>query len=219
MVSTSFYSQFPHASSNTGTPSEHNCYADIEAIFDYLIENRGLSPHQVVLYGRSLGSGPSCWLAHKTAREGRSVGGLILHSPFTSVYRVVVNLGFTMVGDKFPNIDRIKEVVCPVVIVHGKDDTIVPIDHGMKLQDAVSERFQTKPLWMENTGHNDHGPVMEEALIGHLNSFLDYHILARRLWMNPPQQQRLASAQKRKNRLSSPTRLKRRHLLANRREV
>ena len=38
------------------------------------------------------------------------VGGLILHSPFASVYRVVVNLGFTVSGDKFPNIDRMNEV-------------------------------------------------------------------------------------------------------------
>ena len=103
----------------TGTPSEDNCYADIEAAFNYLVKEKGISPHQIVLYGRSVGSGPSCWLARKTALNGNSVGGLILHSPFASVYRVVLNFGFTVIGDKFPNIDNIKDVSCPVFICHG----------------------------------------------------------------------------------------------------
>jgi len=95
---------------SSGSPCELNVYADAEAAFEYLTEEIGLSPHQIVLYGRSLGSGPSCYLAQKSARACKSVGGLILHSPFASVYRVVVNLGFTVSGDKFPNIDRMNEV-------------------------------------------------------------------------------------------------------------
>lgn len=95
---------------NSGVPSDTNVYADVEAAFQYLTETAGVFPHQLVLYGRSLGSGPSCYLAHKTAEEGNSVGGLILHSPFMSVYRVVVNLGFTVSGDKFPNVDRVSNV-------------------------------------------------------------------------------------------------------------
>ncbi len=88
-----------------GTPSEENCYADIDAAYDYLIRKQRLKPEQIVVYGRSLGSGPSCYLASRKA-----VGGLVLHSPFTSVYRIVMDLGFTLVGDKFPNIDRMKTV-------------------------------------------------------------------------------------------------------------
>jgi pimeloyl-ACP methyl ester carboxylesterase len=183
----------------TGTPSEENCYADIEAVYSCLVKDRGISPHQIVLYGRSVGSGPSCWLAAKTARDGNSVGGLVLHSPFTSVYRVVLNLGFTMVGDKFPNIDNIKQVTCPVMICHGREDGVVPFWHGVQLHSAVPAELQAKPFWMEDVGHNDHGPVAEAALMRNLNRYLDYHILARRLWEKLPQR-----------RLSSPTRVKRR---------
>lgn len=56
-----------------GTPNEDSCYSDIEAAYNYLLHTRKLLPEQIVLYGRSLGSGPSCYLAAKTAREGRSV--------------------------------------------------------------------------------------------------------------------------------------------------
>lgn len=94
-----------------GAPSEEKCYAAIDAVFGYLVEEKGISPHQICLYGRSLGSGPSCYLAEKTSlKENRPVGGLILHSPFSSVYRVVLDFGFTMVGDQFANIDRVGNI-------------------------------------------------------------------------------------------------------------
>ena len=85
---------------SNGTPCEENCYADIEAAFQYLLEVRRVQPEQIVLYGRSLGSGPSCYLAAKTAREGQSVGGVILQSPLLSAYRVAFDFRFTMIGDK-----------------------------------------------------------------------------------------------------------------------
>ena len=65
-----------------GTPNEYSCYSDIEAAYHYLLHTRKLLPEQIVLYGRSLGSGPSCYLAAKTAREGRSV--LMFHLLFST---------------------------------------------------------------------------------------------------------------------------------------
>ena len=158
------------------------------------MKDKNISPHQIVLYGRSVGSGPSCWLARKTALEGNSVGGLVLHSPFASVYRVVCNVGFTMMGDKFPNIDNIKEVSCPVFICHGRDDEVVPFAHGMALHNAVPKDFQAAPFWMEDVGHNDHGPSVEAELIRSLNRYLDYHILARRLYLKTPSKPRLKNS-------------------------
>jgi pimeloyl-ACP methyl ester carboxylesterase len=86
---------------SNGTPCEEYCYADILAAYDYLLRVRRLRPEQIVLYGRSLGSGPSCFLAKKTADEGQSVGGVILQSPLLSAYRVAFNFRFTMVGDRY----------------------------------------------------------------------------------------------------------------------
>lgn len=171
---------------SSGNPSEDNCYADIEAVFDFLVNVKKISPHQIILYGRSLGSGPSAYLANKSCKEGDPVGGLMLHSPFSSVYRVVLNLGFTMVGDKFPNVDRIREITCPIFICHGKDDQVVPFCHGETLFMACPDNSKTKPYWMDGVGHNDHGPDAEAELMRRFNSFLDYHILARRLYLKPP---------------------------------
>jgi fermentation-respiration switch protein FrsA (DUF1100 family) len=155
-----FYAPTLHSQ---GVPSEESCYASIDTVFSYLLEEMGLSPHQIVLYGRSLGSGPSCYLAEKASAAGNEVAGLILHSPFTSVYRVVIDFGFTMVGDQFPNVDRVKNIRyvsrsstgpcslitisyvlmlmvfsrrCPVFIVHGKEDPVVPFKHGKYLYEG-----------------------------------------------------------------------------------
>lgn len=131
---------------SSGTPSEENCYADIEAAYRYLTEVRHLRPEQIVLYGRSLGSGPSCYLATKTALEGKGVGGLILQSPLLSAYRVAFNFRFTMLGDKFANIDYAPQIACPVFIVHGTQDEVVPFWHGEGLFLALPQQWRAKPL-------------------------------------------------------------------------
>jgi hypothetical protein len=93
-----------------GEPSEENCYADIEAAFDHLINFRKLDSRQIIIYGRSVGSGPATYLAERCAKSHIEVGGLILECPFKSVLRVVADVGFTVMGDKFPNIDRMPQV-------------------------------------------------------------------------------------------------------------
>jgi dienelactone hydrolase len=92
------------------TPSEEMTYKNIDAAFKYLTNEQGIPPSQIVVYGRSLGSGPSCYLAAKTAREGKSVAGLILHSPFLSIFRIVMDCGFSISGDMFKNIAHAPDI-------------------------------------------------------------------------------------------------------------
>ena len=94
-------------------PCEEYCYADITAAYDFLRLFSGVPPANIILYGRSLGSGPSCYLAQKLCGKNESkpgIGGLVLHSAFLSVCRVVVDLGFTVGIDVFPNINRMPEI-------------------------------------------------------------------------------------------------------------
>jgi hypothetical protein len=59
-------------------PTEQGCYDDIDAVYEYMIEKLQLLPESIVLYGRSLGSGPSVYLAEKLSTKGVRLGGLIL---------------------------------------------------------------------------------------------------------------------------------------------
>lgn len=190
------YTGYGKSSSNGGgtgggggvPPSEQQCYADIESAFQYLLQVRKVQPEQIVLYGRSLGSGPSCYLASKTAKEGRSVGGVILQSPLLSAYRVAFNFRFTMMGDKFPNVDYAPAIRCPVFIVHGTQDEVVPFWHGEDLFMALPQAWRAKPFWVEGAGHNNIEALLRPtgAFVEKLLEFLDLHVSARRGVIAPP---------------------------------
>jgi len=109
--------------SSTGNPGEKECCRDIETAYRFLTETKGVAPGRIVVYGFSVGSGPACYLAEKYP-----VGGLVLEAPFTSVIRVV--LPFTLPIDRFPNIDRIRNIKCPILILHGTDDRVIPLKQG-----------------------------------------------------------------------------------------
>jgi len=62
----------------SGTPSESSCYEDIEAAYLFLTTVLHHPSENIILYGRSLGSGPSCYLAERLSKEKIQVGGLVL---------------------------------------------------------------------------------------------------------------------------------------------
>mmetsp|Transcript_13192 Transcript_13192/g.18551 ORF Transcript_13192/g.18551 Transcript_13192/m.18551 type:complete len:259 (+) Transcript_13192:77-853(+) len=160
---------------SSGEVSEANCYADIEAAYKHLVYYRSVPIEQIVLYGRSLGSGPSIYLAQKLSIEGKRLGGMILQSPLCSTFRVAFNFRFTLPGDMFPNIDRMKIVQCPVFIIHGTRDEIVPFWHGQELFFATQTKWRAKPFWVDGAGHNNIEALLREdgLFFDRINSFLD----------------------------------------------
>ena len=157
------------------TPSEEHCYADIEAAYHHLTDVEGIEPASIILYGRSVGSGPSCYLAEKMfigIESEKRCGGMILHSPFLSVCRVVLDMGFTVNGDLFPNIERVQHLGCPVFVIHGTEDAVVPFHHGQKLYEALPPKYRAPPFWARNLGHNDIELHQPRQFIRELRNFL-----------------------------------------------
>jgi fermentation-respiration switch protein FrsA (DUF1100 family) len=138
-----------------GQPGEKSCYEDADAAYKYLTEILLIKPEQLVLYGRSLGSGPSCYLAERLSKNKVRLGGLILQSPVLSIYRVAFNFRFTLLGDMFCNIDRMPSILCPVFVIHGTKDEIVPFWNGEELFEAVQKPYRARPLWVQDGGHNN----------------------------------------------------------------
>ena len=139
----------------SGTPSEQACYEDVDAAWTFLTEVLKHKPRNIVLYGRSLGSGPSCYLAERLSRDGVKIGGLILQSPIMSVFRVAFNFRFSLPGDMFCNVDRVSRVSCPVFVIHGTRDEVVPFWNGEGLFLAVPVKLRAKPFWVDGAGHNN----------------------------------------------------------------
>ena len=117
-----------------GRPSEQHVYADIDAAYDYLTRELRVPAARIILYGRSLGAGAAVDLAAR-----RFVGGLILESPFLTAFRVMTRIPVFPV-DKFRNVDKIGRVRCPVLVMHGEADEIVPLWHGQRLFDRAPGR-------------------------------------------------------------------------------
>ncbi len=105
-----------------------------------------------------------------------------LQSPLLSAFRVAFNFRFTMFWDKFPNIDYAKFIRCPVFIVHGTMDEVVPFWHGEELFLAFEQCWRAKPFWVEGAGHNNIEALLRPsgAFVDKLIEFLDLHISARR---------------------------------------
>lgn len=161
-----------------GKPCEAQCYADIDAAYDYLRLRLYIPAEQIVLYGRSLGSGPSCYLAAETsvAHDEPTVGGLILHAPFLSVFRIVLESGCTLMGDQFPNVDYIPNVETPTLLIHGKVDKVVPSHHSQTLYDKMQEEYRTPPLFIDEMGHNNVQLVVRDIFLDHVREYLDTYV-------------------------------------------
>jgi fermentation-respiration switch protein FrsA (DUF1100 family) len=80
------------------------------------------------------------------------LAGLILESSFTSAFRVVLPIPI-LPFDKFPNLDKISQVNCPVLVIHGTADETISLSHGKRLFAAAPE--PKRSFWVEGAGHND----------------------------------------------------------------
>ncbi|CAL5191665.1 unnamed protein product [Lathyrus oleraceus] len=110
---------------SSGKPSEQNTYSDIEAVYKCLEESYGAKQEDVILYGQSVGSGPTLEIAARLPQ----LRAVVLHSPILSGLRVMYPVKRSYWFDIFKNIDKIPLVNCPVLIVHGTSDEVVDCSH------------------------------------------------------------------------------------------
>ncbi|KAL8171527.1 hypothetical protein V2J09_023331 [Rumex salicifolius] len=151
---------------STGKPTESNTYADIDAAYNCLKEKYGVEDEQLILYGQSVGSGPTIDLASRTP----NLRGVVLHSPILSGVRVLYPVKRTYWFDIYKNIDKISHVKCPVLIIHGTSDEIVDCSHGRQLWELCKEKYE--PLWLTGGGHCN--LELFPDFIRHLKKFVSY---------------------------------------------
>ncbi|KAF7129082.1 hypothetical protein RHSIM_Rhsim10G0069400 [Rhododendron simsii] len=128
-------------------PSEYNTYADIDAVYQCLKEQYGVKDEQLIVYGQSVGSGPTVDLASRVS----NLRGVVLHSPILSGLRVLYPVKRTFWFDIFKNSDKISMVNCPVLVIHGTSDEVVDCSHGKQLWELCKEKYE--PLWLSGGGH------------------------------------------------------------------
>ncbi len=145
-----FLAEYRGYSGLAGRPSETGLYRDGEAALTAFLGAR-VDGAPLILVGRSLGSGVAVEIAsHRPPRL------LILVSPYTSL----VDMGRSLAGplapvlvpDRFDNFSKIAALSCPIVILHGTRDEVVPFEMGRRLAEA-GRNVRFIPL--EGRTHND----------------------------------------------------------------
>jgi fermentation-respiration switch protein FrsA (DUF1100 family) len=136
----------------TGSPDEEGTYRDARAARAALLEQEGVDESRLLYLGESLGGAVAVALAREAPPRG-----LVLLSTFTSVrdmgrvhYPIIPT---TLVPDAYPSLRRIRELECPLLVLHGTADRIVPVEQGMKLFEAAPEPKRLHLI--EGVGHND----------------------------------------------------------------
>lgn len=155
---------YPGYGLSGGKPDEDGCCRNVHLLYDWLIRERAFKPSEIIVVGFSIGTGPAVELA-----STREVGGLILEAPFLSAPRIVTKVRILPV-DPFPNLDRIGKITCPLLVIHGTSDSIIPFAHGKELFDLAPE--PKKFVAVDGADHNDFIYVMGFA--GYRKTILEF---------------------------------------------
>ncbi len=145
---------------STGTPTVDGIMTDSDAVFQFAIDSLGVDSDRIIFHGHSMGS----FVASRTA-ETHGAAALILESPITEpqswgrmmipwLLRPFIRVRFddNIAGQS--NLDRIRNIDMPLLIITGDDDQITPSRMARELFDE-SPSQQKKILKIKNGGHNN----------------------------------------------------------------
>jgi len=158
-----------------GKPTEEGTYLDAQAAYKWLAEEKKVPPDKIIVFGRSLGGSIAAQLTGKVEAKA-----LIIESAFTS---------YVEIGRKFypympvrwfarfsyNTIDYIKEVKIPVMIIHSKNDEVVPFEFGLELYEAANEPKEFVEIFgSHNDGFLVSGEIYKKAWTKWLKSLEKY---------------------------------------------
>lgn len=136
-----------------GSPSEKGTYLDAKSAWEYLTQTKNIPQDHIIIYGESMGSAIATWLAGQV-----KPGALIIESAFVSIAAMAKHyypyLPVKLLARiKYPTIKYIRNVHCPVLVIHSPQDEIVPYQQGVKLYKKAHE----PKSFLEITGDHNGG--------------------------------------------------------------
>ena len=140
--------EYPGYGRSEGHPTLASVTATVLAAYDWAVAQPEIDAARVVAYGRSLGGGAVAVLA-----GARTVSAIILESTFSSVRALARRYGAPgfLVRDRFDNLEAVRRLQAPLLILHGSADQIIPVSHARALHAAQP----ASDLVLAPCGHND----------------------------------------------------------------
>lgn len=143
--------EYPGYGRSESSPSQKSISQAFNLGYEYLITRKEVDPNRIILFGRSLGGGAVCDLASK-----KPSCAVILQSTFTSARSFAARFlapGF-LVRDPFDNLSVVSSYTGPILIIHGKNDDVIPFSHARTLY----ENCLKGKLIAYDCSHNDCPP-------------------------------------------------------------
>lgn len=170
-------------------PSVESIDLVARAAWRYCRKSLGFRKEQIVVFGRSIGSGPAAALAQcraargleKSASATRPLGAVVLLAPFTSIPDVILSHSNSLVASLVGPMWEVAELLqdpglrdVPICVVHPREDEVIPLALGQ----AVLEKAAAFPglkygLWITGATHNfafraEHAAAVGSFLLEHM---------------------------------------------------
>ncbi len=153
-----------------GKPSENGIYLDGEAALDYAINELGFDEENIFIFGRSIGT----TVAINTSQE-KDIAGLILVSPLASGKDQAKATGLSLIsfvaGSSFNNVDKVANIICPTLVIHGTDDRVIPYRMGVDIYSMIKSR--KKLVTIRGAGHNNISTESKNEYWKPISSFIE----------------------------------------------
>jgi len=155
-----------------GSISEEGTYIDAQGVWNYLINGKNIFPQNIIIFGRSLGAAIACQLATQS-----KPAALIMESAFISVPKLAAKI-YPILPVRwisrfdYNNMENVKQLNCPVLFIHSRQDEIIPFSHGQKLFEVAKEPKQ----FLEIQGSHNEGfyisdQIYKKGILKFLDSF------------------------------------------------
>ncbi|PHJ21643.1 hydrolase [Cystoisospora suis] len=168
------------------------------AAFNFLL-SLGVPPSSIICFGRSIGTGPASYLAASLAEENIHVGGVVLHAPYITVHKIVqeyASVGTWLISNHWSNAANLEKMglgSCPLLIIHGEDDEVIPTAHGRQLYEGY-RGDKKEGFFPADSSHNsyyiidDLGKPMETFIAekSRVTSCSPYHVTIPAYMRDPP---------------------------------
>ena len=132
--------------------SEEEAKNDVVAVYEHLVFEKKVHPHDIIIFGRSLGTGLACYLGYYINRHYCvKAQKMILVTPLLTTGKTMLNLWYP--GDIFKNYEWAPYVSCYVLIIHGVADSLVPYWCGVELASYFPRIYNFVSLKYCNHGY------------------------------------------------------------------
>ena len=147
----------------------------MEIVWDYLINQRGIEPKDIFVYGHSLGGA----IAIELATRHPEMAGLIIQGSFTSMSDVVHNMGTyrifpinLLLHQRFDSMTKLQKLKIPIMLIHGRLDELLPASMSERLFQASSAEIKDLYL-VPDAGHNNVAAVAGDEYLDRVSRFVN----------------------------------------------